>query len=103
MIPFLTMNTNIPSIGGITQRLETRLTQKGQVTIPVMIRSHLGLKPKDMVRFELDGDVLRLKPAQSKLIEGYGAVVPRKTPEDWKNVREEVERTIAQDVKKEDH
>lgn len=79
-----------------------RLTQKGQVTIPAQIRALLGLKPKDMVRFELIGDVVRLKPARSNLLEGYGAVAPRKRPEDWKNVRAEVERAIAQEVEEED-
>lgn len=100
MISFLTMNASTPFLRGITIRegLETRLTQKGQVTIPVAIRSRLGLKPKDMVRFEIDGDVVKLKASPSKLLEGYGAVSPRKKPEDWKKVRAEVEQNIAQEV-----
>lgn len=93
-----------PFVRGTTiGELETRLTRKGQVTIPVEIRSRLGIKPKDMIRFEIDGDVIRLKPAPSKLLEGYGAVSPRKKPEDWKKVRVEVEQAIAQEVATEDH
>ncbi len=34
---------------------ESRLTQKGQVTIPAEIRARLGLKPRDRVRFEVEG------------------------------------------------
>ena len=84
------------------KELETRLTQKGQITIPKEIRTRLGLKPKDLVRFEVEGDVVRLKPAPSKLLEGYGAVAPRKRPENWKEVRAEMEQAIAAEVQRED-
>lgn len=93
---------------GITHRgnmamkeLETTLTQKGQVTIPVAIRSRLGLKPKDKVRFEVDGDEVKIKLAPSKLLAGYGAVAPTKRPEDWHAVREAVEQAIAEEVARE--
>jgi antitoxin PrlF len=98
------MNIGTPLSKGITMReLETRLTQKGQVTIPAEIRHRLGLKPKDVVRFELEGDEVKLKPATSRLMEGYGAVAPRQKPEDWHTVRREVEKAIADDVVAEDH
>lgn len=84
------------------KQLETRLTRKGQVTIPAPIRSRLGLKPRDLVRFELEGDGVKLKPAPSKLLQGYGAVAPRKKPEDWRHVRSEIEQTIAEEVDAED-
>lgn len=98
------MNISTPLHKGITMReLETRLTQKGQVTIPAEIRARLGLKPKDVVRFELEGDEVKLKPATSRLMEGFGAVAPRQKPEDWHKVRREVEETLADDVAAEDH
>lgn len=81
--------------------LETTITTKGQVPIPVEIRSRLGLKPKDEVRFELAGDVVTLKPAPSKLLAGYGAVTPTKRPEDCHAVREAVEQAIAEEVARE--
>ncbi|HEY3079907.1 MAG TPA: AbrB/MazE/SpoVT family DNA-binding domain-containing protein [Chloroflexota bacterium] len=77
---------------------ETTVTQKGQVTIPQAIRVRLGLKPKDRVRFELEGDVVTLRPAHSKLLAGYGAVSPRERPEDWQKVREEVEGAVAEEA-----
>ena len=77
---------------------ETRLTQKGQVTIPVEIRDKLGLKPRDTVRFELDGTELKLRPVRSRLIEGYGAVAPLAHPEDWRAIRDEMEHAVAQEV-----
>ena len=63
-------------------RQATRLTQKGQVTIPLEIRTRWGLKPRDLVQFELDGDEVKLKPVRSTLLAGYGAVPPRRRPED---------------------
>ncbi len=38
-----------------------RITAKGQVTIPIVIREHLGLLPHTEVAFELDGDSVRLR------------------------------------------
>jgi antitoxin PrlF len=97
------MNLGTPFSKGITMReLETKLTQKGQVTIPAEIRSRLGLKPKDIVRFEIEGDEVKLKPATSRLLEGFGAVIPSNKPEDWRKVRWEVEGTIAEEVAAED-
>ncbi|MBI4322083.1 MAG: AbrB/MazE/SpoVT family DNA-binding domain-containing protein [Chloroflexi bacterium] len=84
------------------RQLETTLTRKGQVTIPLEIRSRLGLKPRDKIRFEMEGDAVRLRAAPSKVLEGYGAVKPRKRPENWKQVREEIEQAIAEEVEAED-
>ena len=81
---------------------ETRLTEKGQVTIPLAIRRQLGLKPRDVVRFEMDQDGVRLIPAASKVLASYGAVEPRARPEDWTAVRREVEVLMAADVSRED-
>ena len=78
--------------------LESTITSKGQVTIPAEIRARLGLKPKDRVRFEIDGDEVTIKAAHSELLAGYGAVTPRTKPEDWRLVREEVEQAIAEEA-----
>jgi antitoxin PrlF len=36
--------------------LRSTLSGKGQVTIPIEVRSHLGLDPGDVVIYEIDGD-----------------------------------------------
>jgi len=38
-----------------------RLTEKGQVTIPIQIREQLGLHPGDEVEFVMDADGVRIK------------------------------------------
>jgi antitoxin PrlF len=84
------------------KQLETTMTQKGQVTIPAAIRARLGLRPKDRVRFEVDGDEVKLRPASSTLLAGFGAVVPHRRPEDWQEVEDAVEELIAAEVAAED-
>ena len=74
------------------------MTQKGQVTIPAEIRVWMGLKPRDLVHFEIVDDVVTIKPAESRLLAGYGAVQPRNRPEDWEAVAEEAERLMAAEV-----
>ena len=77
---------------------ETTITSKGQVTIPQEIRRLIGLHPKDKVRFEVDGEVVKIMRTSSKLLAGYGAVTPRSKPEDFQAAREEFEKGVARDV-----
>jgi len=38
-----------------------RLTTKGQITIPLLIRKRLGLQPWTEIEFEVDGDSVRMR------------------------------------------
>jgi AbrB family looped-hinge helix DNA binding protein len=80
------------------QEFETRLTEKGQVTIPQQIRQLIGLEPHDMVRFEVVGKEVRISRATSKLLAGFGAVTPKQRPEDFRSIRQEVEKGVAEEV-----
>jgi len=85
-------------IRGITLPvLETTITQKGQVTIPVEIRRHLGLKARDRVIFELDGDVAKLRRAPSRVMRAYASLTPRSS-EGLNVTREDFERWVAEEV-----
>ncbi len=77
---------------------ETTITPKGQVTIPAEIRSRLGLKPHDKVRFRLEGEFVTLRPVPSKILRWYGSVTPGKRPEDYREVREQFEAGVAEEV-----
>ena len=50
--------------------LESRLTQKGQVTIPIDIRHFLGLQPGDDVEFVIEGNVVRVRRSRKALGRG---------------------------------
>ena len=80
------------------QNFETTLTEKGQITIPQEIRKLLGLHPKDKVRFEVEGDVVKIKLATSQLLAGFGAVSPKHRPENFQAMRDEFEEGVANDV-----
>jgi len=42
-----------------------RITSKGQVTIPIEIRERLGLLPHTEVRFEVEGNAVRIVREES--------------------------------------
>ncbi len=50
-----------------------RISSKGQVTIPVAIRSRAGLLPDTEVDFEFDGEFVRIRPAALPSRPGRGA------------------------------
>ncbi|MCF8050716.1 MAG: AbrB/MazE/SpoVT family DNA-binding domain-containing protein [Desulfobacterales bacterium] len=39
----------------------SRVSSKGQVTIPVEVRKTLGIEPGDLIAYEMDGEVVKLK------------------------------------------
>lgn len=84
------------------RELETTLTRKGQVTIPAEIRARLGLKPKDKVRFELEGDAVTIRPAPSRIARHFGAVKVPGQPLDARSERLLFEHGVAEEVAAED-
>lgn len=54
--------------------IEATITSQGQVTIPVEVRRHLGLAPRDKVTFRVEADGVRLLPAHYTLESACGAV-----------------------------
>jgi len=84
---------------GDTMRLpQSRMTQKGQVTIPVEVRKQMGLKPSDRVEFEIVDGYAIVRPVRSSILDAYGAVEPRNRPEDFRAIREAFERGVADEV-----
>lgn len=77
---------------------ETTVTEKGQVTIPQEIRRLLGLQPRDKVRFEVEGGVVKIRRAESKLLKWFGSVTPRNKPENFEKIREEFEKGVAEEA-----
>lgn len=77
----------------------SRVTKKGQVTIPVAIRRKLKVQPSSVIQFHVDGDTVELKPPLMTLEEAFGSVPALKKPVDFQTVRDEaieekVQRTI---------
>ncbi len=66
----------------------TRVTSKGQVTIPVEIRRALGIKPRDRVAFTLEDGVATVAKVASELDAIAGSVQHTSGPVDFKKLRE---------------
>lgn len=81
--------------------LETTVKQKGQVTIPLTVRKDLGIKPRDRVRFERDGDSYRVVRATSRVIDGYGSLAPYTSQTDGRVLRDEFEQGVGAEVREE--
>lgn len=52
----------------------TRMTRKGQITIPKDVRDELRLKPFDRIEVVTDGDQARLRKARPSLAEIAGTL-----------------------------
>jgi len=52
----------------------SRVSRKGQVTIPVEVRRRLALEPRDPVELAIEGDNVVIRRARSPLDESYQAV-----------------------------
>jgi AbrB family looped-hinge helix DNA binding protein len=48
----------------------TKMTAKGQITLPVAIRNRLGLKPGDKVGFIMDGGEIRIVNVSTLTVDG---------------------------------
>ena len=69
------------------------VSPKGQITLPAAVRRRLGLKAKDKVTIQVDGDDVRLLPARFTLETAAGSVPALAEPLTW----EEIEARINED------
>ncbi len=58
-----------PGLVRLASITDVRVTQKGQVTIPLEVRRALGIAPGTEVRFELDDGTARLVPDRERAAE----------------------------------
>jgi AbrB family looped-hinge helix DNA binding protein len=54
----------------------SRISEKGQVTVPKALREALGIAPGDRLGFELDGDTIRVRkePNEDRLAALFGTL-----------------------------
>ncbi len=79
--------------------IRSKMTRKGQVTVPAELRRELGLKEGDRVAFRVDGKEIRLRRSDSVVARTAGVfnkyVTEVLTAEE---LREAAEIAIAEDV-----
>lgn len=77
----------------------SKLTSKGQTTIPKEIRDYLGLRPGDRIVFIRNGGKVVVESIKETLLELRGSVKARRQPEDFDKVRQQVKRRIVRKIK----
>jgi AbrB family looped-hinge helix DNA binding protein len=81
---------------------KTKITFKGQVTIPKKIRNALSIKEGDSVIFSVEGDHAVVRPIKKKaLVDFYGSFPATKPYVGLEVVRKEVHGKIARRFQKE--
>ena len=73
----------------------SRVTSKGQTTIPKGIREQLGIKTGDRVAFLLHDDGVLLRLVKGTLLDLRGSIKPRKRPEDLDEARRVAKEKLA--------
>lgn len=82
--------TDISTHPTFPKHLVTTVSSKGQVTIPVQIRRHLGVGTNDKVTFIIDvqGEVKVTPTKYSNIASLRGAAGSLKKPLSWKKMKE---------------
>ena len=75
----------------------SKITVKGQVTIPKNVRDELGVCPGDVIVFTKKGGDIVIKPAGT-LLDLKGIIVTPKKIKDWASVRKGVKKSVAKRV-----
>jgi antitoxin PrlF len=47
---------------------QSKITSKGQITVPIEVRRILGVRAGDRLLFESDGEGVRIRPVRSKSV-----------------------------------
>jgi antitoxin PrlF len=77
----------------------SRITQKGQVTIPKEIREILGIEPNDIGEFTIKEGAVVFTVKKGTILDAHRKKTDKKI--DFAKVRELMEREIASDTVKE--
>lgn len=65
----------------------SKLTKKYQATVPEVVRNKLELKAGDVIAFEIDNEIIKIRKARPIDIEFSSALVP--TLSEWESQNDE--------------
>ena len=83
-----------------TKEMLSSVSLKGQITIPVVIRRLLGVKPKDTVAFAIKNGQVTISPARFSLESAFGSLEPPRGVEDFEQlIRDAKEERAAKAAK----
>lgn len=79
-----------------------RISDKGQITLPVKARRKLGMNTRSQVEIEVRERDILIKPMRSvRDVRGIFHEEAKGKPTDWKTIREETERIMAEEMVRE--
>ncbi len=75
------------------------VSEKGQITLPAEARKRIGIKARSRVEVEVRGQEIVVRPLQSiSDVAGVFREAARGKSLDWKTIRAETERRVAEEV-----
>ncbi len=77
--------------------LSSRITVKGQVTVPKKIRDELNVKSGDVIQFVKKGGDVVIKPVKT-LLDLKGVVKTDRKLEDWDSARDQAKKYVVKKV-----
>ena len=80
------------------KELRSKISTKGQATIPVEVRRLLGVGPHDEIGFVIEAGEVRLARAGSVVARTAGAFKSDRPPLTPEELREAAERAMAEEV-----
>lgn len=81
--------------------ITTTLTQKGQITIPKLIRDLLGLSSADNFVVSVKDEKIVVTPVKGDFLSLYGSVKHKGKPIDFKKLRRQTITAMAKNAAKE--
>ncbi len=76
----------------------SRITVKGQTTIPIQIRKFLGISPHDLVSFRVSEGKVILDPVKKTILDFKSSFSSDKAGIDYETVRKKVKLRVAEKV-----
>ena len=78
----------------------SKVTERGQTTLPSQVRKALGLKPHDSIIYLIEDDRVVIKPLRGDVLELRGRLKVKKKI-DFKSLREDTKVAVANKIVKE--
>jgi antitoxin PrlF len=85
----------------MSQPFQSRMTSKGQVTVPAELRRELGLKPGDRVEFVRENGSIQVRKAESIVMKLAGSVPSRGVVLEPDDIHRIVEEGVAEEYARE--
>ncbi|MCA9844803.1 MAG: AbrB/MazE/SpoVT family DNA-binding domain-containing protein [Dehalococcoidia bacterium] len=76
-------------------KVRARISSKGQITLPRVVREHLGVGQGSTVEFEVVDGHATIRPVESGFLRHMGTFTAKQPITDWSAAREDVAADVA--------